>query len=83
MGTMSDVLLINPKVGFYQKFRENEKMPMAMLCLGTYLEARGYRVKILDQRIIEDALWESTLLSELKTKPICAGITSMTGNQIA
>jgi anaerobic magnesium-protoporphyrin IX monomethyl ester cyclase len=37
-------------------------------------------VKIIEQKTEPD--WESTLLAELKTRPICVGVTSWTGPQI-
>lgn len=77
---MADVILINPDLGFWGKYREKEKLPQAVLLVGTALYNKGYDVKIIDQRIEKE--WKNLLLSELKKSPICVGISSMTGTQI-
>jgi len=44
------------------------------------LDVAGYKVRIIDQWT--EPNWEQILLAELKTKPICIGVTAMTGGQL-
>jgi radical SAM superfamily enzyme YgiQ (UPF0313 family) len=44
------------------------------------VDAAGYRVEIIDQQV--DASWEQTLERALAGRPLCVGISAMTGNQI-
>ncbi len=55
-------------------------LPLGLLAVATPLDVAGYKVRIIDQRLELD--WEGNLLAELKTKPICVGVTAMTGSQI-
>jgi len=55
-------------------------MPEGLLAVATPLDVAGYKVRIIDQRL--DAEWEQSLISELKTGPVCVGVTAMTGPQI-
>jgi len=48
--------------------------------VATPLDVAGYKVRIIDQWTEPD--WEEILLAELKTMPICVGITATTGTQI-
>ncbi len=76
---MADVLLIQPTDGFYGKSQMFH--PMGLLCISSFLDQEGYKIKIIDMRTDEE--WEKTLLNELKTSsPICIGITVKTGIQI-
>ncbi|MFV1950860.1 MAG: radical SAM protein [Nitrospinota bacterium] len=76
---MADVLLIQPTDGFYGK--SQMFLPMGLLCISSFLDQEGYKIKIIDMRADEE--WEKTLLNKLKTSPpICVGITVKTGIQI-
>lgn len=55
-------------------------MPLGIMAVATPLDMAGYKVRLIDQSTEPD--WQRTLLAELKTKPLCIGVTSMTGPQI-
>ena len=75
-----NILLFNPapRRGF-QAHRRVE-LPLSLICPATPLDRLGYKVKIVDQ--FADPNWESEFRQALETKPICMGVTSMTGPQI-
>jgi len=77
---MMDVVLIQPRHKLSRDPSPRASLPLGLLSVATPLDVAGYKVRIIDQRI--DVDWERSLLAELKTKPICVGITSMTGPQI-
>jgi radical SAM superfamily enzyme YgiQ (UPF0313 family) len=78
---MADVIIVYPKTTFAKKdFRP--LLPLAPLYISVYLVQKGYEVKILDERV--DADWMEDLKREIRSeKPVCVGISSMTGPQIA
>jgi radical SAM superfamily enzyme YgiQ (UPF0313 family) len=55
-------------------------LPLELICVGSPLARKGYRVRIIDQRVQGD--WQERLLSALAEKPVCVGVTSMTGPQL-
>ena len=75
-----DVLLFNPapRQGF-QAHRRVE-LPLSVLYPATPLDRLGYKVEIVDQ--FADPEWEAKFRQALETRPICMGVTSMTGPQI-
>lgn len=73
------VLLIFPKTGVDLK-TANIQMPMGLMCLAAPLIGEGYEVVILDQRIERDFFQKVGQV--LQSKPICVGISAMTGLQI-
>lgn len=75
-----DVVLIQPEVRISHGTGSRITAPLGILSVATPLDVAGYKVRVIDQRI--EPNWEQTLLAELKTKPICVGLTSMTGPQI-
>ncbi len=75
---MSDVVLVYPKTGFDLK-KISIHLPLALLSACSII-TEDFEVKIIDQRTTPD--WEGALEKELKTKPLCVGLTSMTGRQI-
>ncbi|MFC1848208.1 B12-binding domain-containing radical SAM protein [Chloroflexota bacterium] len=75
-----DVILIQPRHRLRHGHGGRGSLPLGLLTVATPLDLAGYEVRIIDQRLEPD--WESTLLTDLKTKPICVGITAMTGPQI-
>ena len=77
---MIDVVLFNPapRAGF-QAHRRVE-LPLSVLCPATRLDRQGYKIKIVDQ--FADPNWEVEFQQAMSTKPICLGVTSMTGPQI-
>jgi anaerobic magnesium-protoporphyrin IX monomethyl ester cyclase len=78
-----DVVLIQPKHYLSrgpQGRSYRASLPLGLLAIATPLDSAGYKVRILDQRLEPD--WEESLLAELKKKPVCVGITAMTGSQL-
>ena len=55
-------------------------VPLSLLYPATPLDRDGYRVTIVDQ--FADPSWKKKLLVALAKKPVCFGVTSMTGPQI-
>jgi radical SAM superfamily enzyme YgiQ (UPF0313 family) len=55
-------------------------LPLGLLAVATPLDQAGFKVRIIDQRLEPE--WERILLTELKTRPICLGVTAMTGSQL-
>jgi len=74
-----DVVLIYPKTG--TDFGATVAPPHSVLTLAAPLHKKGYKVKIIDQRV--DLDWKGRLEGYLQKKPICVGISSMTGTQIS
>ncbi|MBI5145304.1 MAG: B12-binding domain-containing radical SAM protein [Candidatus Omnitrophica bacterium] len=74
----ADVILVYPKTGI--DFGATVAPPHAVLTLAAPLEQKSYQVKIIDQRV--DPFWLRHLQEYLQRKPICVGISSMTGTQI-
>ncbi|MFQ5924493.1 MAG: B12-binding domain-containing radical SAM protein [Dehalococcoidia bacterium] len=75
-----DVILIQPRDRFSRSPAQRVWLPLGLLAVATTLDVAGYKVRIIDQRIDSD--WEGSVLAELKTKPICVGVTAITGAQI-
>lgn len=73
-----DVVLIYPKTGM--DIGATVAPPHALLSVAAPLHNKGYKVKIIDMR--KDWQWKKTLEDSLQTKPICVGISAMTGTQI-
>lgn len=78
MENAADVILIYPKTGM--DFGSTVAPPHSLLAIAAPLHKEGYKIKIIDQRVDRD--WNSHLTEELRAKPICIGISSMTGTQI-
>ncbi len=74
-----DVILIYPKTGL--DFGATIAPPHSVMAIAAPLHQKGYKVKIIDQRI--DPNWNVQLVEYLNRKPICVGISSMTGTQIS
>lgn len=73
------VLLVFPKTGLDLE-KVNIQMPMGLMCIASPLIEEGYKVTILDQRIEKDFFQK--IRECLKNRPVCVGITAMTGLQI-
>ena len=63
------VLLYNPKAVFFD-------MPLALLAIGSALDADKYEVVIIDGRITEDV---NAALDQYADNAICLGVTCLTG----
>ncbi len=75
---MSDVVLFYPRTGLDVK-KVSVGLPLPLLTIASELH-EDFSIKIIDQRV--DPHWEQTLIRELKTGPLCFGVTAMTGHQI-
>lgn len=75
---MSDVVLFYPRTGLDVK-KVSIGLPLSLLTISSEI-VDEFSVKIIDQRVHKN--WEQDLIDELKTKPLCVGITAMTGHQI-
>ena len=76
---MAEVILVYP-ITTLDKKGYSIGLPLSILNLATLLYKK-YSIKIIDQRV--DRKWKITLREELKKeKPICVGISTMTGVQI-
>lgn len=76
---MSDIVLFMPQTGVYRKVLR-PWMPLPLLNVATHLVGEGYKFTIIDQRV--DVDWKQQLIDAVRKKPICVGISSMTGSQI-
>ncbi len=80
MGSMTDILLINPRIGIYNRVFK-PFIPLSLLAAAALVDRAGYSVKIMDQQV--DRKWETNLARIIREeKPRLAGITSMTGAQL-
>jgi radical SAM superfamily enzyme YgiQ (UPF0313 family) len=76
---MKNIVMIQPQEGIYNKVLK-PWAPMSLLAAATDLDREGRRILVIDQRVDRD--WRSLLVKALAEKPVCVGITSMTGSQI-
>lgn len=74
------VLLFNPAPRRGVQAHRRVELPLSLLCPATTLDRLGYRVRIVDQ--FADPDWEQALEAGLAERPICFGISCMTGPQI-
>ena len=80
---MMDVILVQPRARLSRapiRTARHAPPPIGLLSVATPLDIAGYKVRIIDQWT--EPNWEQILLAELRTRPICVGITAMTGAQI-
>ncbi|MFC1510431.1 B12-binding domain-containing radical SAM protein [Candidatus Omnitrophota bacterium] len=73
-----DVVLFYPKTGI--DLGATIAPPHGLLTVAAPLLKAGYRVRLIDQRVIAD--WQEDLREALQVKPICVGFSAMTGTQI-
>ncbi|MCK5378104.1 MAG: B12-binding domain-containing radical SAM protein [Acidobacteria bacterium] len=77
---MARVVLFYPFHKFGGSVQVRNELPLSLLTIATPVDRAGYEVCIIDQRT--DPEWRETLLEELRLKPLCLGVSSMTGPQI-
>lgn len=75
---MSDVVLVYPTVGTDTE-GVSVTLPLAVLSVASTVVGE-FNVKIIDQRIGSD--WCEQLMAELRSRPLCVGISCLTGSQI-
>lgn len=75
---MSHVVLINTKIAKKESASDTSLTPpLNILRIASILVERGYKVKLIDQRVEED--WKKELKRYLNKGAICAGISSLSG----
>ncbi len=75
-----DIVLFNPSPRSGWQVQRRVELPLSLLCPATPLERQGYRIKIIDE--FANPHWKKELREAILEKPICFGVTSMTGPQI-
>jgi radical SAM superfamily enzyme YgiQ (UPF0313 family) len=75
-----DIILFNPSPRSGKQVQRRVELPLSLLCPATPLDRQGYRIKIIDE--FADPNWRRELLEGLAQRPICFGVTCMTGPQI-
>ena len=80
---MSDIILIRPISHSWddEGYMRYVTIPHGLLHLAAPLIKNGYDVKIIDEVVEKDA--RAILKEELAKNPLCVGISSMTGAQLA
>ena len=75
-----DIVLFNPAPRAGKQVQRRVELPLSLLCTATPLDSLGYRIQIIDEFANPD--WKQELLAGLEERPICFGVTCMTGPQI-
>ena len=79
-GDSRDIVLFHPAPRSGWQAQRRVELPLGLLCLATSLALQGYKIRIIDG--FASSTWKSELREVLRRKPICFGVTSMTGPQI-
>lgn len=74
------VVLFNPAPRSGWQAQRRVEVPLSLLCTATPLDRQGYSIKIIDQ--FADPAWKNKFLQAISERPICLGVTCMTGPQI-
>jgi radical SAM superfamily enzyme YgiQ (UPF0313 family) len=80
MSASRTVVLVHPQAGRRWSAQPWCDLPLELICVGSPLARKGYRVQIIDQRVHAD--WQKRLVDALAEKPVCVGVTSTTGPQL-
>jgi anaerobic magnesium-protoporphyrin IX monomethyl ester cyclase len=75
-----DIVLFNPAPRAGKQVQRRVELPLSLLCTATPLDRLGYRIQIIDE--FANPGWKQELLDALEERPICFGVTCMTGPQI-
>jgi len=75
-----DIVLFNPAPRAGKQVQRRVELPLSLLCTATPLHRLGYRIQIIDEFANPD--WKRELLAGIEERPICFGVTCMTGPQI-
>ena len=75
-----NVVLFNPAPRSGWQVQRRVELPLGLLCVATGLVQQGYKVRIIDG--FASSGWKKELLEAVKEKPVCFGVTCMTGPQI-
>lgn len=76
---MSKIILVQPNIGDWDDLRSHPSLPLSLLS-ASRIVAKEFEISLIDTRT--DKNWKAHLKAELEKKPLCVGITSMTGRQI-
>lgn len=76
---MREVVLIHPLDGIYNRVYK-PWLPLSILAVAAPLVHAGRPVRIIDTRVSRD--WRRELSEALRKKPVCVGVTTMTGSQL-
>jgi len=76
---MTEVILVQPKVGDWDMVRSHPSLPLSLLTAAS-LVSREFSIVLIDMRTMND--WKNRLKAELDKNPLCVGTTSLTGRQI-
>ncbi len=74
------IVLFNPAPRSGWQAQRRVELPLSILCPATPLARQGYDIKLIDG--FASSTWKRDLLEAVRQKPICFGVTSMTGPQI-
>jgi anaerobic magnesium-protoporphyrin IX monomethyl ester cyclase len=80
MSSNRTVVLVHPRADRQWTAQPWCDLPLELICVGSPLARKGYRVRIIDQRVQAD--WREKLLGALAENPVCVGVTSTTGPQL-
>ncbi|MEW6490792.1 MAG: radical SAM protein [Thermodesulfobacteriota bacterium] len=75
-----DVVLFNPAPRSGWQPQRRVELPLGLLCSATPLVREGVRVRIVDE--YANPGWRQELEAALAERPVCFGVTCMTGPQI-
>jgi len=75
-----DIVLFNPAPRSGWQAQRRIELPLSLLCPATPLDRQGYSIKIIDE--FANPAWKKDLIDAIAQRPICFGVTSMTGPQI-
>jgi len=78
--TNRHVVMFNPAPRAGVQAHRRVELPLSVLCPATPVFNDGYQVTIVDQ--FADPDWKARYEAALATRPICLGVTCMTGPQI-
>lgn len=73
-----NAVLIYPKVG--DETYAVPHMPLSVLSVASATQQKGYKVKVVDQRV--DLDWKKIIANSVSKSLLCFGISSMTGPQL-
>lgn len=72
--------MFNPAPRSGWQAQRRVELPLSLLCPANALAREGYDIRIIDG--FASPTWKQQLIDAMKVKPLCFGVTSMTGPQI-
>ncbi len=80
IGVIMNVVLFNPAPRSGWQAQRRVEMPLGLLCPASPVDRLGFKVRIIDE--YDNQHWKRQLLDAITEKPLCFGVTCMTGPQI-